>query len=78
MQRSQLGTFLAGLSPACNDQIGQHANSTPVYRRTVGGWRPMPLSACGTALLAARGRSCLCPRWVSVADLHRLMVQEAA
>lgn len=33
MQRSQLGAFLAGLAPAFSDQIAQHANGTPLYRR---------------------------------------------
>uniref|UniRef100_UPI003F4995F9 DUF6884 domain-containing protein n=1 Tax=Cupriavidus necator TaxID=106590 RepID=UPI003F4995F9 len=32
MQRSQLGAFLAGLKPAFRDQIGQHANGTPIFR----------------------------------------------
>ncbi|MGN5478605.1 DUF6884 domain-containing protein [Cupriavidus basilensis] len=32
MQRSQLGAFLDGLKPAFRDQIGQHANGTPLYR----------------------------------------------
>ncbi|WP_238553153.1 DUF6884 domain-containing protein [Cupriavidus necator] len=32
MQRSQLGAFLDGLQPAFRDQIGQHANGTPLYR----------------------------------------------
>ncbi|MFS8981211.1 hypothetical protein PO002_43755 [Cupriavidus necator] len=31
-QRSQLGAFLAGLKPAFRDQIGQHANGTPIFR----------------------------------------------
>ncbi|MFC4345948.1 DUF6884 domain-containing protein [Cupriavidus numazuensis] len=33
LQRSQLGAFLDGLAPAFSDQIGQHANGRPVYRR---------------------------------------------
>ncbi|MDK3022853.1 hypothetical protein QO239_09645 [Cupriavidus taiwanensis] len=32
MQRSQLGAFLDGLKPAFRDQIGQHANGTPIFR----------------------------------------------
>ncbi|TPQ31094.1 DUF6884 domain-containing protein, partial [Cupriavidus pinatubonensis] len=36
MQRSQLGAFLASLAPEFSDQIGQHANGTPLYLRY--GW----------------------------------------
>lgn len=32
MQRSQLGAFLDGLKPAFRNQIGQHANGTPIFR----------------------------------------------
>ncbi|WP_249221394.1 hypothetical protein [Cupriavidus sp. KK10] len=32
MQRSQLGAFLDRLKPAFRDQIGQHANGTPIFR----------------------------------------------
>jgi hypothetical protein len=97
MQRSQLGAFLDGLQPAFRDQIGQHANGTPLYRAY--GW--IKAGALATLLYRAapalpsrqarvlsvfkgpsgptadveveefvRGRAKICPRWVSVRDLH--------
>jgi hypothetical protein len=97
MQRSQLGAFLDGLKPAFRDQIGQHANGTPIFRaygRIVAGdvatlrYRAAPaLPARQARVLSVfngpsgptadvevedlvRGRTRICPRWVSVADLH--------
>ncbi|MDX6008499.1 DUF6884 domain-containing protein [Cupriavidus necator] len=96
-QRSQLGTFLDGLPSVFRDQIGQHANGTPIYRSY--GWieagsiatllyRAAPaLPARQARVLSVfngpsgptadveveefvRGRAKICPRWVSVADLH--------
>ncbi len=96
MQRSQLGAFLDGLKPAFRDQIGQHANGTPLYRAY--GWveagaiatlpyRATPALPSRKARVLSvfngpsgptadaveeivRGRAKICPRWVSVRDLH--------
>jgi len=96
-QRSQLGAFLDGLKPVFSDQIGQHANGTPLYRAY--GW--IEAGAIATLLYRAapalparqarvlsvfngpagptadveveelvRGRPRICPRWVSVRNLH--------
>ncbi|WP_439673158.1 Lipoprotein (plasmid) [Cupriavidus necator] len=97
MQRSQLGAFLDGLKPAFRDQIGRHANGTPIFRaygRIQAGaiatlrYRAAPaLPARQARVLSVfegpsgptadveveefvRGRAKICPRWVSVADLH--------
>lgn len=97
MQRSQLGAFLNGLQPAFRDQIGRHANGTPLYRAY--GWieagalatlryRAAPALPSRQARVLSvfkgpngptayveveeyvRGRAKICPRWVSVRDLH--------
>ncbi len=93
MQRSQLGAFLNGLKPALRDQIGQHANGTPLYRAY--GWieatllyRAAPALPSRKARVLSvfngpggpiadveveeimRDRTKICPRWVSVRDLH--------
>jgi hypothetical protein len=97
MQRSQLGAFLDRLKPVFRDQIGQHANGTPLYRAYT--W--IEAGAIATLLYRAapalparqarvlsvfngpagptadveveelvRGRARICPRWVSVRNLH--------
>ncbi|WP_316157422.1 DUF6884 domain-containing protein [Cupriavidus sp. BIC8F] len=105
MQRSQLGAFLDGLAPSFREQIGQHANGTPIYRAY--GWiesgaiatllyRAAPARPARQARVLSvfngpsgptadveveefvRGRAKICPRWVSVADLHPLTPKEAA
>ncbi|MBP0624137.1 hypothetical protein J8I82_30120 [Cupriavidus sp. LEh25] len=65
MQRSQLGAFLDGLQPAFRDQIGRHANGTPLYRAY--GW----IEAGALATLLYRAASALPSRQARVLSVFK-------